>query len=302
MSPPSETLLKTRQVADALGVGVSTVKRWVNAGEIDARKTLGGHRLIELSTLVRFARERGLPLAAVGPFAEPAVPAEIVTGRGIDQYLRDDLATALKRGRAQEARVLILQAHAAGADAAALGDHLVRPVMEQVGHDWETGGLDVYQEHRASHIVESVLIELIQRQGRGPEQGAPLALGSAPEGDIYTLSGLLCELTLRELGWDVMNLGANLPLASLAKAVRVHHPRLVWLTVSHLADARRFVAEYRPFFETATALGAAVILGGSVLRPELRAELVAASFGDRLAHLAEFARRIDPRGSGRPPR
>ena len=41
-------------------------------------------------------------------------------------------------------------------------------------------------------------------------------------------------------------------------------------------------------------MGAAVILGGRAFDPELRSRLMYASFGDRMAHLAEFARRMLP--------
>ncbi len=298
MSTQSETLWKTHQVATALGVGVSTIKRWVDSGLIEARKTVGGHRLIELSSVLRFARERGLPvpeLKCQDDQTQPTSQPKTILGRD-DEILRDQLLTALKRGRSTEARDLIEQVRAAGADAVFLGDQLLHPVMYRIGKEWQLGSLDIYQEHRASLIVESALQELIQGEGRGKGQGAPLALGSAPEGNHSTLGGLLCELTLAELGWEAMNLGTNLPLASLSNAVRAHRPRLIWLSICHLADEQRFLAEYGPFFKTAAALGSAVILGGRALRPELRAQLVAASFGDRLAHLAEFARRIDPRG------
>ena len=36
-----------------------------------------------------------------------------------------------------------------------------RAVMEQIGHGWETSDLDVFQEHRASRIVESAITGLI---------------------------------------------------------------------------------------------------------------------------------------------
>src|SRR4051794_33473245 len=45
-----------------------------------------------------------------------------------------------------------------------LADELIHPVMETIGHDWEAGVLDVFQEHRGSRIVE-------------------LALGATPEGN-----------------------------------------------------------------------------------------------------------------------
>ena len=52
--------------------------------------------------------------------------------------------------------------------------------------------------------------------------------------------------------------------------------------------------EYRSFHESAAAVGAAVIVGGQALGPELRSRLIFASHGDRMAHLAEFARRLSP--------
>lgn len=291
MTSKPDTLLKTRQVARALGVGVSTIKRWVDSGEIQAHKTVGGHRLIAFADVSRFAWERGLPLMDLD---RPAVPRNVPAASGPEFV--DALVAALAGGHARDARELIRRAWAEGIGAAALADDILRPAMERIGHGWESGDLDVYQEHRASRMVEAALQELIEGMGAGPDLGpdAPLALGAAPEGDLYTISGLLCELMLREQGWAAMNLGPNLPLASLARAVRAHRPRLVWLSAHRIADIPAFVAEYKTFYAAADAAGAAVVLGGPALDADLRARLVAASFGDRMAHLAEFARRWMP--------
>ena len=50
--------------------------------------------------------------------------------------------------------------------------------------------------------------------------------------------------------------------------------------------------EYQSFYEIAIGAGAAVILGGRALVPDLRSRLVYAGFGDRMAHFEEFARRF----------
>jgi excisionase family DNA binding protein len=305
-----EPYLKTRQVAQALGVSVSTVKRWVDAGDLPANRTVGKHRLIPRSEAERFARTHGLKFdlraAAAGDGRLTveadgdvdgeayAVPEGLVP-RGIDAELIEGFVTTLRRGRVLDAHDILL-ATFREAGAVRLADELVPPAMERIGHDWEEHGLDVFQEHRATRAIKQALMELNQRlqmaaRHRPP---GPLALGAAPEHDPYMLPGLLCELALREQGWDVTNLGVNLPLASLAKATRAHRPRLVWLSVTHLVDPAAFLREYASFHEVASASGAAVALGGQALTPELRARLVAASFGDRMAHLAEFARRIRP--------
>jgi excisionase family DNA binding protein len=298
---PTDTYLKTQQVARALGVSVSTIKRWVDSGAMTATRTLGKHRLIARSEAERFAREQGLRFdgrQAVDRANEEGVvgPGPRDTGLTLASDLVERIAVALKRGRVDDARNQLIRAYDA-AGAVALADDVVRPVMERLGDEWDFHSIDVYQEHRATRAVKQAVFELLQRfpgSDPGDRPGAALAIGAAPEDDPYMLPGLMCELTLREMGWDVMNLGVNLPLASLGRAVRAHRPALVWLSVSHLEDVGSFVREYASFFAAAASTRTAVVLGGQALTPDVRARLVAASFGDRMAHLAEFARRVRP--------
>ncbi len=289
---PEDCLLKTQQVARALGVSVSTIKRWVDAGELKASKTVGRHRLIPVGEALSFARRCGLPrndLEVLAGIGSPRMGT-------IDDRARQALEETLRTGRSREARALIRSAYNAGADAAALGDDLIRPVMERIGHGWQSGMVDIFEEHRASQVVGSILSELIGRTRPANGKRAPLALGATPDGDPYTLSGLLSELVLGESGWEAVNLGPNLPMAALARAVLDQEPRLVWLSINHLADPARFLRDYEAFHEAATRTGAAVILGGRALGPDLRVRLLASGFGERMAHLAEFARQLHPAG------
>jgi MerR family transcriptional regulator, light-induced transcriptional regulator len=288
----SEVYLKTRQVALALGVSVSTIKRWVDLGIMRASRTVGKHRLILLTEVMRFARENELPLANLKLLGG----VEETDFDTTTDIVRSQLLAALREGKSREARRLIHAFHAAGHGGVELADQLIRPVMARIGRGWSVGALDVFQEHEATQTVAISLLELIERvtPAQSRTSSPPLALGSTSEDDPYVLPGLLGEFVLREQGWDSRNLGVNLPLTSLANAVREYQPQLVFLSVSHLADEERFVREYPSFYSTAVACGAAVILGGQALGSEIRARLVYTSFGDRMAHLAEFARRLFP--------
>jgi molybdopterin-binding protein len=56
------------QAAALLGVSVDTVRRWADAGRLPARRTTGGHRVVDGTQLARLATEFG-----VLPEVEPIV-------------------------------------------------------------------------------------------------------------------------------------------------------------------------------------------------------------------------------------
>ena len=249
-------------------------------------RTAGKHRLIPRSEAIRIARELGRDPTTLRKIA--GTPAEDCVA--IEKTVCDQLCHLFKEGQADPAKRLIHAIYWSGCGGANLADHVVRPVMTSIGHSWMEGTLDIFQEHQASHIVASAILELIDRVSREQMEGGPLALGATVEGDPYVLSSLLAELVLREMNFCVRNLGTNLPLRSLANAIVLYKPTLVFLSINFLRDPDQFVRDYLSFYETASKMGAAVIVGGGALDTELRSQLVYSAFGDRMIHMAEFAR------------
>ncbi len=284
-----EPYLKTRQVADALGVSVSTIKRWVDSGDLEATRTMGRHRLVLLSDAVDFARRQNLPVAGLLHRQGPG-STEILS----DDQVRSALLASLQAGDAGESRRLIRAAHRVARGGDGLADRFIQPVLAAIGQGWMVGSWEIYQERQATRMIALAVHELSAGLEPASAEGRPLALGGTIGGDHYSLPGVLGELVLREAGWDVANLGCDLPLRSFARAIRDRKPGLVYLPISHVADRSGFVRDYAYFYEAATLAGSAIILGGRALDPDLRSKLVYASFGDRMVHLAEFARRLLP--------
>ena len=283
----SDPLLKTQPIAEALGVSVSTIKRWVDSGVLAGSKTVGKHRLVPYSEAVRFARRQGLPLEKLEEMGAISL-GPIRKGFGSENC--DELLEALRAGDRKRARAIVFGAHSTGCGAAALADQLIRPVMERIGHGWAAGAIDVSEEHEATQILMNVLSGVNDSLARTIAPSAPIAIGTAPAGDFYQLPLLLGEMVLRELGWSVNNFGPNLPMSSLAGAIRRVRPGLVFVSVSHLVDEEQFLREFELVTESAEDVNAAVMLGGRALGPGVRAKIVCAGFGDRMAHLAAFAK------------
>jgi excisionase family DNA binding protein len=290
--------LSTAEVARALGVGATTVKRWVDDGVLPAHRTAGGHRKVPLADVRRLAREGDCPRADPGLLsAPPAADA----GQRAEQLFR-----ALRQGDVATAQTLLEQAYGAGARVESLADDVIAPALARVGHGWERNTLDVYQEHRGTQVCLAALLALRSRLEAPAGRDRPRALGGGPEGDPYLLANVLAEMALREQGWEAVNVGPNTPLASFRRALRELRPRLLWLSCGHLADADGFLAQYRELYREAERAGVAVAVGGRALTEAVRGRMPYTTFGDGLTHLAAFARTLHPRPPrprrGRPPK
>jgi len=283
---PDPQYISTADVARALGVGVSTVKRWVDEGILPAHKTAGGHRKLLLSDVLRLARESDFPrldLSGLQFVAESKGSLE-------PDVLLQKLLAALRRGECDAVRSLIHGAYQSGIAIETLADFVIAPAMRQLGHEWEIGRIEVLHEHRATQICTAALYELKGVLEARAERDRPLAVGGSPELDYHGLASLLAEMVLLDAGWRVIDLGQHTPIISFRQALLELRPRLLWISLCHLVDRDRFLAEYRELYQEAERVGVAVAIGGRALTESLRSVMPYTCYGDGLRHLAAFGR------------
>lgn len=301
-APPSEThYVSTAQVADALGVSVTTVKRWVDEGILPAHRTAGGHRKLLLGDVLRAVREGNLPQADLSRLM-PRAGSAAATDPG---PLARQLVGAIAALDGELIRGIILGAYQAGLPVETIADDVLSPALDYLGSEWASGRADVSHEHRVTQACVAALYELQAVARANADRGRPVAVGGAPEGDPTIVPTLLARLTLAGCGWEAVDLGPNTPAAAFRRAVEELSPRLVWVSVTHLADAERFLADYREVYAFAQGRGVPVAVGGRALTGALRGRMPYTTFGDGLSHLASFARTLYRRPQrprrGRPP-
>lgn len=222
-------LLTTRQLAEALGVSESSLKRWVDAGKIAASRTEGGHRRIELGEAMRFIRSSGTPLVRPEVLDLP----EVALGRE-----RDRLIGYLLSGDGVGARGWLMGRYLEGSTIAELADGPIREAMHELGELWRHDEAGIFIEHRGTDICLQAIAQL-RSMTDAPSAQAPVALGGGPPGDPYLLPSQLAAMSLAELGMRAINLGPDTPASAFEAAISEHAPRMVWLSITTvLAPAR----------------------------------------------------------------
>lgn len=280
-------LLTTKQVARAIQVSESSVKRWCDKGMIPTQYTAGGHRRIPLSGLLAFLRSSGHELVRPDQIGLPAIGQAGVRGTA-EAYER--LMDALLRGDEDACRQLAMDMYLGEFSLATLCDVVFARAFETIGDRWHGGTAEIYQERRGCEIMLRVLHDL-RAMVPPPPPDSPLAIGGAVEGDQYQLATTMVALVLRDARWRSWSLGDNLPFTTLAAAIRDHRPRLFWLSVSHLADERSFLRDYGELYE---GFGGQVafVVGGRALTSRLREQMRYGAYCDNMRHLESFAQSI----------
>lgn len=281
------TTFTPKQIARALGVSESSVKRWVDNGRLPATKTAGGHRKVPHSSLVSFIRETGHELA------DPALIGMVTTAPRVAlEDSCDRLYDELIAGRETSCRDILLAFYQRGESLPDLGDRLIGPVFQRIGQDWAEGLVQIHQERRACEIVMATLHEIRRWLPPSPAD-APLAMVATPLRDFAELPARLIELTLAAAGWRVDVAGSGLPLEEIREAVTQHGPELVCLSATHLDDAADFASQcnsllIRPLRSALLPITPQFIVGGSALDSSAISELECDLFATTLSDLDAY--------------
>jgi len=278
-------LVSPKQVARAIGVSESSLKRWCDQGLIQTVRTAGGHRKMQISEVLRFIREKQQML--VSPEVLNLPPASDSAELGLSRG-RDLLVAALLAGNESLANQIVINLYLAHHPMSLICDEVIAAAFHEIGDRWECREADPYQERRGCEIALRVLFEL-RRIQPAPEQSR-LALGGTIEGDNYAIPSAMAELILREVGWNATSLGTSLPIDSLVRAVTDHRPPLFWVSISYILPSLDFVNEFARLSQACTASGTALIVGGRALTAELRQKMKYSSYCDTMQHLEAIAR------------
>ncbi|NVO33126.1 MerR family transcriptional regulator [Hymenobacter lapidiphilus] len=142
--------------------------------------------------------------------------------------------------------------------------HLVYPLLQRIGLAWQTGALNIAQEHLLSQLVRQKMLAALDALPSYPPAGAARWLLFLPEGEEHELALLFMAYGLRRRGQQVLYLGQSMPLPDVGAACASFKPGIV-LTVLTAGMMPERVGE---FGQTLRALcpGCQLLFCGSLAR------------------------------------
>jgi hypothetical protein len=160
--------------------------------------------------------------------------------------------------------------------------------LSKIGELWYGNGASVQQEHFASTLAVRRLNALIAAAPAPSRLGRVLVV--CPSGEEHVFAPLLITLLLRYQGWDVVYLGANVPLSRLEAALESIKPNLVVLSAQQLHTA----ATLLEMAQLLAAKGIPAAFGGLIfnLIPDVRLRIPGHFLGEQLADSVQAVGKI----------
>jgi DNA-binding transcriptional MerR regulator/methylmalonyl-CoA mutase cobalamin-binding subunit len=162
-------------------------------------------------------------------------------------------------------------------------DHVVAPVLIEIGQRWRSGELAIGHEHLATAAIRQVLGWVQEAAETGG--GTPALVVATPPNQIHEGGIMLVAATAATEGWRVVYLGVNLPAAEIAAAALRTRARAVALSLIHPADDPTLGAQLRALRQALPADLPLLIGGGAA---ESYRGAIEAADGEIVTELADL--------------
>jgi DNA-binding transcriptional MerR regulator/methylmalonyl-CoA mutase cobalamin-binding subunit len=272
-----------RVVSLRTGLSPDVLRVWERRyGVVTPQRSEGGQRLysdadIERLGLLNRATQAGRAIRQVAELRNEELVALLEedaaarasgasTAPGTLGAAQDYLAGALTAVEALDSGRLqfVLRQAVFGLGATDFVDHVLAPLLRQIGDRWHHGTLTPAHEHAASVIVRRTLQwmeEILEVPG-----SAPLILVTTPAGERHEMGAILVGVVAGTEGWRTVQLGPDLPAADIAEAARQAGAHAVAVSSIRADDAARLLAELEGL-RAALPDGVELLVGGAATAP-----------------------------------
>ena len=201
------------------------------------------------------------------------------------EKLIDELSLYLLHGQEKQGYALVQKHLDNFEDIYQFIDLVISPIMKRVGILWQTAQISVAKEHLATATANAVVQKFIKKH---KNQAKDLAVVTAVSSELHTFGVTLVADFLKQLGFDVIDLGLENSPQDIVKQVQSVQPDLVVLSITLQSNIAAMQNTVRLLKENKLFHGK-VIVGGQGLYEPQKVAIQGADFQSRsLQELKEY--------------
>lgn len=242
MCKENPVFLSTAKAAKALGVGVSSIKRWVDKGVIPATKSPGGHRHISLDALIRFSEETGRAIKQEEFLTQTANLLKD------DSAMFKDVSLSLKEGNHIALDGLYKSIYAKYPNIPHIIDHFLQPAIKDLREECPHPTEECSVLHRANDMIKNLLVA--NKPMVEPLENSPtivyLDMG-------YPIDGINCYFAEASISvpHKAHQLGLGVPVEIARGIFSRAKPDFLWLSAVEKRASKKKIDELKEIFKLA---------------------------------------------------
>ena len=195
--------------------------------------------------------------------------------------------TGMKNEGAQYTRQLL-----SAVDSMEIVNEILIPALDKIGENFEKGTLFLPQLIMSASVAQAAFEEI--RQFMIKNNAAPVSKGkiviATVKGDIHDIGKNIVKVLLENYGYEVIDLGKDVPYQAVVDAVRKHDAKLVGLSAlmtTTLVSMKETIALIHE-----NNLDCKIMVGGAVLTPEYAKEIHADFYAKDAKESVDIAKRV----------
>jgi|TARA_B110000467_G_scaffold2490_1_gene2084 excisionase family DNA binding protein len=266
------------QIAEIIGVNVSTVKRWTDSGRLKCAQSIGGHRKFQLNDIKDFLRKNKKISTSVNInllVGENNILHEAISNLDFN-YINNYAYKALKKGNDNKFSSLINSLILKNYLYSSIFDNLIIPLLHRIGIDWVNKKISIAEEHMICEILKKFLCSTnYQYQITEAKYNA---FCFTMENDSHDLPLHLAETILNQIGTiKTYNLGTNLPIKDFLKVYDSVKPQIIFISIIYYKDAAWIKSQINELYQSILPYDTRIFIRGAgahLIRPEKNIYLI----------------------------
>jgi MerR family transcriptional regulator, light-induced transcriptional regulator len=241
-------------VSQMTGLSVFVIRAWekrynvVTPSRTDTNRRLYSEEDIEKLKLLNNAVQKGYNIGGVANLSIDELRSILEQKPPINSAAEKDLSTetftdlgitinscieAIKNYDGKMLETILLKSSAKMSQPQLI-EHLIVPLVYKIGDLWQDGYIRTANEHLASPVIRSFLVNLIDRNKF--YENSPIIVSATPSGQEHEFGALIAGVVAASLGWKVIYLGPNLPLEEIIAVTVNMKAKVVSLSIVYPND------------------------------------------------------------------